>query len=338
MEKVLITGGLGTIGSCITAQCVKRGYDVTIIDDYSIGVENNLLYYLNDEEVKKIKIIKGSILNEKLVDEHMKDKGLCFHMAALLGTLRVVRHPYEMIKTNINGTHNVLEGAKKHNVKIVVPSTSMVYGNNPKIMVSENDDCFVGGNLNKSLWWYAITKMADECTTRALLFDESITALIIRPFNIVGPIQSALAGFVIPRFISSAIMGKSIPVYGSGEQTRSFVWTEDFVEALFKLIDKNVWNETVNIGSTYEIKIIDLAKRIIEKTKSGSEIIYVNPDRLFKGQFVEINGRIPCIKKLTDLTGTTDNDFKNVDFILDKFIEYYKTVKDENIWTYKPDY
>lgn len=336
--RILITGGLGTIGSCLTSTLYKQGHDIIIYDNFEIGSVNNLKYYgLKASDLSKIHFEIKSILNRTELERVLTDVDVCYHLAATLGTLNVVEQPVNMLNTNMIGTHNVLDIAVARNISTVIYSTSMVYGNNPKAQVNEEDECFVGGNVEKGLWWYAVSKLCDESYARAMMLEyPEAKILIIRPFNVVGPVQSAIAGFVVPRFVSAALQNEPLRVYGTGKQRRTFTWVGDHVSALMALMDKDVWRGTVNIGATDEITIYELASMIIERTESQSTIELLDPHELFNGQFVEINRRIPDISKLESIIGPSFFETP-IEDIIDNFISFYKK-SSPMLWSESPHY
>jgi UDP-glucose 4-epimerase len=322
--NILITGGLGTIGSCLSSYLVKKGYKVTIYDNQEIGSKNNLKFYLTNNEIKRIKIIKGDILNFKKLSILIKNTDYVYNLAATLGTLRVVKYPSRMLNVNSVATHKIIDYCIKVKKPLVIFSTSMVYGKNPKVSVNENDNLFVGGNTKIGLWWYAISKISEEAYANAKIKENPKAKIaIIRPFNVIAPVQNPTVGFVFPRFFSSSIKNDPILVYGNGQQRRTFTWAEDCVTCLIKLIEnKNYWRKTINIGGTNSISIRTLAKKIKNKTKSKSKIKFVNPKKFYGNHFVEIPKRAPDVKLLKKLIRYVPNT--SLDTMINKFHEFYK--------------
>ena len=320
---ILITGGLGTIGSCLTARLVKQGHKVTVYDNMEIGHSDNLKIYLSDPEISEIHIIKRDILDKEHMSVAVSGSDIVYHLAATLGTLNVVSQPSRMLNVNSLGTHLVSDLCVSNNIPLVLMSTSMVYGKNPKTSVSEKDDLFVKGDIDVGLWWYAISKMADEAYANSLLLENKrAKILIIRPFNVIAPLQSPAAGFVFPRFFRSAYLNEPLLVYGNGKQKRTFTWAPDFVDSLLKLVDKDVFRITVNIGGTESITISDLAKCIIKTTNSSSVIKYIDPQDLFSGQFDEIDQRSPDVSLLRSLSGVVPET--SINEMIVNFSSYYK--------------
>ena len=285
--KILITGGLGTIGSCLAAKLFSLGHDVIIYDNMEIGNLNNLKVYLSESEINKIKVIRRDILEKEHVALAISECDLVYHLAATLGTLNVVSQPSRMLNVNSYGTQIVADLCVARDIPLVVMSSSMVYGQNKKQKVSESDDLFVGGNVNVGLWWYAISKIADEAYVNSLML-ENIDAkiMIVRPFNVIAPVQSHIVGFVFPRFFRAAYSNQSLKVYGNGSQRRTFTWAPDFVDCVLKLVERQLWRDTFNIGGTESISINELAVKIIEISKSSSDIVYTDPQIYLKGSLL----------------------------------------------------
>lgn len=320
--RVLITGGLGTIGSCLTARMVKSGHDVTVYDNMEIGNVDNLKIYLHDDEVDTITIIQKDILDKGHISAAINNSDIVFHLAATLGTLNVVAQPSRMLNVNSMGTHFIADLATAKNIPLVLMSTSMVYGQNPKSKVSETDDLFVGGNLDVGLWWYAVSKMSDEAYANSIMLEnKKAKILIIRPFNVIAPVQHHASGFVFPRFFKSALNNDPLLVYGDGEQRRTFTWAPEFVECLLRLVDGNIWRETFNIGGVESISIIELAHKIKEHTNSSSEIKLIEPQGLYNNQFVEIEQRTPDVSKLKSHIGTAPET--SLDEMIVSFAKFY---------------
>ena len=324
MMKILVTGGLGTIGSCLSSRLYKQGYEVTIYDNQEIGTISNLKFYLKDDQIKKIKIINGDILNFKKLQSFIKGSDYVYNLAATLGTLRVVNFPSKMLNVNLIATHKIINYCVKIKKPLIIFSTSMVYGKNPKASVNENDNLFEGGNTKVGLWWYAISKLSEEAYANAVIKENPrAKILIIRPFNVIAPVQNPTVGFVFPRFFSNAMKNLPLLVYGNGTQKRTFTWAEDFVSCLIKLMNKNkYWQETINIGGTHSIMIKNLAKAIKNKTKSKSAIKFINPNKLYGNHFVEIQKRAPNVSKLKKMIGHVPNT--SLDTMIDKFYHFYK--------------
>ena len=327
--RILITGGLGVIGSCLAANLFRKGNEVTIYDNMEIGSIRNLKVYLNDEEISKISVIKKDILDKEEIALAISDSDMVYHLAATLGTLKVVAQPSRMLNVNSVGTHSIADLCVAAEVPLIMMSTSMVYGQNPKASVTEDDDLFIGGKLNLGLWWYAISKMADEAYANSLMLENSkAKILVIRPFNVIAPIQNHEVGFVFPRFFEAAFSDEPLLVYGDGSQERSFTWAPDFVDCLVKLVEKEIWRMTINIGGTDSISILDLAKKIVKVTNCNSEVKLIDPQALFNNQFVEIPKRVPNVSLLKEKIGIAPST--NIDQMISNFHKFYKAKSSNN--------
>lgn len=324
MKKILVTGGLGTIGSCLSSKLYKQGYKVTIYDNQEVGKLSNLKLYLTNEEIKEIKFIKGDILDFKKLKPIIKNSDYIFNLAATLGTLKVVNYPSRMLNVNLIATHKIIDYCVEENKPLIIFSTSMVYGKNTKVAVNEEDSLFVGGNTKVGLWWYAISKISEEAYANAIIKENpKAKILIIRPFNVIAPVQNPSVGFVFPRFFTNAMKNTPLQVYGDGTQKRTFTWAEDFVYCLLKLMKKNnIWRETINIGGTHSITIKKLAQTIKAKTQSKSSIEFIDPKILYDDHFVEIQRRSPDVSKLKKIIGNVPNT--SIEKMIEKFHEFYK--------------
>ena len=312
------------IGSCLAARYLQQGHEVTVYDNEETGSPQNLAYHLDPEAVERICVIRGDVLDVPALTRAMEGTDLCFHMAATLGTIKVVHQPRHMMKVNIVGTQNVLDLCVERKIPAVIASTSMVYGNNPSPVVREEDSLFVDGDMRKGLWWYAISKMADEAYARSVILeDPGAKVLIVRPFNVVAPVQSGTDGFVLPRFITAALEGLPLLVYGDGTQSRTFLWVTDFVDALMGVVAKGVWNQTINIGCDEEITILDLARDVVRLTESSSVVEMIEPQAIFRNQFAEIQRRVPDLSLLHGLVG--NREFTPVSEIILRFLDYYRS-------------
>lgn len=334
--KILITGGLGTIGSCLASNLLLSGNEVVIYDNMEIGNLNNLKVYLSDDQINKIKIIRKDILDKEHISFAISDCEMVYHLAATLGTLNVVAQPSRMLNVNSLGTHIVADLCVSKGVPLVIMSSSMVYGQNPKKKVSESDQLFIGGNVNVGLWWYAISKIADEAYINSLLLEnKDAKIMIIRPFNVIAPVQSHVVGFVFPRFFRAAHLNETLKVYGDGSQRRTFTWAPDFVKCLLLLVEKGFWRDTYNIGGTESISILELARKIVKISGSDSDVVLTDPQNLFKGQFVEIPQRVPDVRLLNEKIGIVPST--TLEKMLDNFNNFYKeklSISDDDLSHY----
>jgi UDP-glucose 4-epimerase len=303
----LITGGAGFIGSHLAERLIERGDHVTVIDDLSTGRGANLAG-LHDNA--SFAFVEGSVLDARLVEQLVGDADLVFHLAAAVGVDWVLRHPLRSLETNIQGTEHVLRASAAANGgrRVVIASTSEVYGKNHKDALSEDDDRVLG-SARLSRWFYASAKAIDEAFALAYWHERRLPVAVVRLFNTVGPRQTGRYGMVVPRFVRWAVRNEPLLVYGDGQQTRCFTNVHDAVQALIALMETpSAAGEIFNIGQPNEIRIIDLARRIIELTSSSSEIKLVPYDaEEAYGEraagFEDMRRRVPDASKLYAYTG-----------------------------------
>lgn len=316
--KILITGGAGFIGSHLTEELLRQGNSVTILDNLSTGTYENILPIKNN---RQFKFIKGDILDEKLVNKSVRGVDAVYHLAAAVGVELVVKKPLESLTTNIKGSENILNKACKYKKKVLVVSSSEIYGKNVNGPLKEDDDRVLGSPL-KTRWGYSTAKAVDEMLAYVYFKDKGLPVVIVRLFNTVGPRQSGAYGMVLPRFVKQALANEPLTVYGPGSQTRCFLHVKDAVWAIIKLMQSSpAVGEVFNVGSQEEISIEDLAKRIIEITASKSKIIYIPYDQAYEEGFEDMPRRIPDITKIFQLIG-----FKptvRLDGIIRDVIDYF---------------
>jgi UDP-glucose 4-epimerase len=291
--RVLVTGGAGFIGSHLADTLIARGDQVVALDNFSTGSTANIKHI-----IKNFEIIDGDIRNTDLVNDTIKDVDLVFHMAAALGVNTILESPLESISTNIAGSEVVLNAAANHKKRILIASTSEIYGKNPKQPLSETDDRVVG-SPQKIRWSYSDAKAIEEAMAFSLNQEKGLKVTTARLFNTVGPRQSAHYGMVVPRFVRSAIKNESLNIYGDGTQSRVFCHVGDVIEALLALVgtDKTI-NEVYNVGGTGEISIKDLADTVIKETKSQSSIEYIPYEKAYAPGFEDMQRRVPDISKI----------------------------------------
>ena len=299
--KVLITGGAGFIGSHLTEACLKKGHEVYIIDDLSAGSMDNVKTFKDYEQsAGNLFLFTDTILNHDLMLELTGTCDVVFHLAAAVGVRYILDNPLESIRTNIQGTEKVLELCNKFKKRVLIASTSEVYGKHLHAPLVETDN-IVYGPSSKFRWSYAASKLMDEFTALAYHRTSGLQVVIARLFNTVGPRQTGAYGMVIPRFVEQALNNEPLSVYGDGTQTRTFTYVEDVVNALIALMEHDQTNGQVfNIGGNEEIKISDLAKRIIQLTGSKSSIVFTPYDRVFGKDFEDMQRRVPCTEKLNN--------------------------------------
>jgi UDP-glucose 4-epimerase len=274
--KALITGGAGFIGSHLAETLLKAGHTVLVIDDLSTGSIENIEHL---KVFKSFHYVIESIMNYPLLSEWVDRSDVVYHLAAAVGVRLIVESPVRTIETNIGGTERVLEAANKKKKKVILASTSEVYGKNNNAPFKEDDD-MVLGSTTRSRWSYACSKAIDEFLALAYWKEEKLPVVITRLFNTVGPRQTGRYGMVIPRFVQQALMNEPLTVYGDGNQTRSFCYVLDTVQAIVELsMHPKAVGEVFNIGSTEELTIKALAEKVIRITQSKSRIQYIDYDK-----------------------------------------------------------
>jgi UDP-glucose 4-epimerase len=296
--RVFITGGAGFIGSHLCDALLAEGKEVTILDNLSTGSKKNIAHLEG-----KIKVFQGDIRDQKLVESLVAESDLILHMAAALGVDNILENPTESISTNFYGSEIVLNAATKYDKRIIIASTSEIYGKNPKQPLSETDDRVIGAP-QKLRWTYSDAKALEEATAHALFLTNNLKVTTVRLFNTVGPRQTGKYGMVIPRFINAALEDKPIKIFGDGSQSRVFCHVEDTVKALLLLTlnDKSI-GEVFNIGGKGEITILDLAKMIINQTNSKSEITFINYEDAYTVGFEDMARRVPDVSKIKLFAG-----------------------------------
>ncbi len=321
--KVLITGGAGFIGSHLAEACLQRGDDVYIIDDLSTGSRDNIRPFEEDERYRgRFFVHIDTILNHNSLLELTGICDVVFHLAAAVGVRYILENPLESIKTNIQGTEKVLELCAKFKKKVLIASTSEVYGKHTHAPLAETDN-IVYGPSSKFRWSYAASKLMDEFTALAYYRIKGLEVVITRLFNTVGPRQTGAYGMVIPRFVEQALAGRPLTVYGDGRQTRTFTYVEDVVDALMALVDcRDAVGEVFNVGGTEETTIVDLARRIIALTGSPSAIELIPYEKAFGKDFEDMRRRVPSIEKIKGLIGF--EPASDLDGILEKVIAHMR--------------
>lgn len=320
--KALITGGAGFIGSHLAQELIGEGYKVAVLDNLSTGRLENVLHL---KENPDFELVIGTVLNEYLVDKLVEKCDVIFHLAAAVGVELIVKKPLESLTTNIKGSETVLEMAYRYNKKILITSTSEIYGKNVNGPLKEGDDRILGSPL-KARWSYSTAKAVDEMLAYVYWKEKHVPSIIVRLFNTVGPGQTGYYGMVVPRFIEQALNNQPLTVYGTGKQSRCFVHVKDVVQALIKLAkDPRAVGEVFNIGSQEELTIEQLAKEIIKITKSKSRIKYIPYEKAYEEGFEDMQRRIPDTSKINKLIG-----FKptyNLSEIVKDIVKYRKNSK-----------
>src|SRR5712692_8382683 len=316
--RYLITGGAGFIGSHLAERLLRGGHSVTVIDDLSTGAIHNIEHLKNRPGFR---YVIDTIFDRPLLAELIDDCDAVFHLAAAVGVKLIVESPVHTIETNVKGTEAVLDCANKKKKKVLLASTSEVYGKATKIPFSEEDDSVLGPTC-KGRWSYACSKAIDEFLALAYWREKKLPTLIVRLFNTVGPRQTGQYGMVIPTFVKQALSGRPITVYGSGEQTRCFCYVGDVIGALMKLMDdESAVGEVFNVGSNREITILDLARKVKELTNSRSEITFVPYDEAYEEGFEDMPRRVPDTSKVNRQVGFQPE--KSLDGIIESVIEFH---------------
>ena len=316
--KILVTGGAGFIGSHIVDALSLENHEIVVLDNLMTGTKRNLDSHLKSG---RIKLIQGDIKDVEHVKNAFNGVDFCFHYAAAVGVDLILKDPIESIRNNIYGTENIMSTASEHGIPMIFASTSEIYGKNPSKVLTEDSDRVVG---NPALWrWsYSDAKALDEAFASALASLNGFKVKTIRYFNTVGPRQSEFYGMVIPKFVSAAINNRTIRVYGDGTQKRVFCHIDDAVAGTLSLWRKNSgYGEVFNLGGLEEITILDLAKLVIEKTNSKSEIEFVPYSELKKLGYEDIPRRVPGVEKLTSATNW--RPVKGIERILSDYIEFF---------------
>jgi UDP-glucose 4-epimerase len=296
--RVFITGGAGFIGSHLADHYVNAGDQVTLLDNFSTGAQENIAH-LEDA----VTTVDGDIRNIELIEQLTKDADLVLHMAAALGVNTILESPLESMSTNITGSEVVLLAAAKYNKRIIIASTSEIYGKNPKQPLSETDDRVVGAP-QKIRWTYSDAKAIEEAMAFALHQESKLPVTTVRLFNTVGPRQTGCYGMVVPRFVQAALKNEPISIYGDGTQSRVFCHVDDAVQAIVAMANADsTIGDVYNVGGTGEVTIKELAEKVIAITGSTSAITYTPYSDAYPAGFEDIQRRVPDISKIKAALG-----------------------------------
>jgi len=297
---VLVTGGAGFIGSHLCEKLVLQGRTVCVLDDLSTGHLSNIQPLL---DTPGFHFIEDSVLNQSAVDDCVAKAGEVIHLAAAVGVENVIRKPVETIETNVSGTENILRAARRTGSKVLIASTSEVYGKSWQVPFKEDGDIVLGAT-SRNRWSYACSKALDEFLALAYNHSYGLPVVVCRFFNTVGPRQSGRYGMVLPRFINQALTGQPMTVYGNGTQTRCFSLVSEVIDSALSLMETpDAVGNVVNIGSTEEITILELARRVREISGSSSEIVMIPYEDAYPPDFEDMQRRVPDVSKLLALTG-----------------------------------
>lgn len=315
--KALITGGAGFIGSHLAEELLRRGHRVLILDDLSTGSRENVELFVGRDDVR---FVMGTVLEGRIVRSLVDDADVVFHLAAAVGVRYIIEHPLRTLQINVQGTETVLEACRWAGRKVIIASTSEVYGKNGNGRFHEDDD-LVLGNTTTRRWGYACSKALDEFLAMAYYRDKGLPVVVVRFFNTCGPRQTGRYGMVIPRFVRQALQGEPITVYGDGKQTRSFTYISDAVEAVLGLAEHPAAvGQVFNIGNPEGITIEGLAVKVKTLAGSSSPIRYIPYAEAFAGGFEDMLYRVPDISKIQGLIGYAPK--VPLDEILRRVIEY----------------
>jgi len=296
--RAFITGGAGFIGSHLADSLVARGDSVTILDNLSTGLKENIAHILD-----KVTFVEGDIRNQEHVEELTKDAEVVFHLAAAVGVQTIMNHTVDSVSTNFAGSEVVMQAALKFDKRLIIASTSEIYGKNPSQPLSETDDRVVG-TPQKIRWSYADAKALEEAVAYSLFVSAGLKQTTLRFFNTVGPRQSERYGMVLPRFAQAALKNKPIPVHGDGSQSRVFCHIEDVIKAVLLICsDDSTIGEVFNVGGVGEITIRNLAERIISRVNSDSVISFTPYSDAYPAGYEDMQRRVPNITKIKDLLG-----------------------------------
>ena len=316
--KSLITGGAGFVGSHLADRLVERGDQVILLDDLSTGRFANIEHLIGGPTVE---FVLGSVLNADLVDHVVSKADVVYHLAAAVGVNLIVEKPLESLMTNIRGTETVVEKAHKYGRRLLLTSTSEIYGKNTSDKLSEDDDRILGSPL-KSRWSYSAAKAIDEILAYTYWREKGLETIIARLFNTVGPRQTGSYGMVMPRFVGQALRNQPITIFGDGTQTRCFCHVNDVVGGLVSLAaHPEAIGKVFNIGGSQEISICDLAKRIIELSGSKSQLEFIPYDVAYETGFEDMVRRVPDTDRARRLVGF-ETSFDLDDMIRSVITEY----------------
>jgi UDP-glucose 4-epimerase len=298
--RILVTGGAGFIGSHLAEECLRRGHEVWALDDLSTGRLDNLSSFSHSP---RFRFVEGNVMDATLVNGLVAQCDRVFHLAAAVGVKYVLENPLRSLLTNIRGTEVVLEAASTHGRKIVLASSSEVYGKGVTVPFAEDDDRLIGPT-HKLRWSYACGKAVDECLAQAYYQQHQLPVVIVRCFNTCGPRQSGAYGMVIPNMIERALRGDPIHVYGDGQQSRCFSAVSDVVRAMLLLADsREAEGQVFNAGSDEEVTVVELARRIKRMCHSDSAIELVPYEQVYGQSFEDMRRRVPDLRKIRRFVG-----------------------------------
>jgi UDP-glucose 4-epimerase len=318
--RALITGGAGFIGSHLAESLLALGHEVDVIDNLSTGSIRNIAHL---KQHARFKYVIDTLTNEPVLAELIDRNDVVFHFAAAVGVKLIVEQPVYTIETNVHGTEVVLKHANKKKKKVVIASTSEVYGKSSAIPFHEDADLVMGPTV-KHRWAYACSKAIDEFLALAYYKERNLPVIIVRFFNTVGPRQTGQYGMVLPSFVRQALAGKPITVFGDGTQSRSFTYVADVVRCLINLIDEpRAVGQVFNIGNEEEVTILQLAELVKSMSGSASDIEFIPYDKAYEAGFEDMPRRVPDLTKVRGLVGYRPE--VQLTEIVTRVIEYFRT-------------
>ncbi len=298
--RALITGGAGFIGSHLAERLIRADHEVIVVDDLSTGSLDNISAI---KDHRRFRFVFDNVQNSRSMHVLVDQCDVVYHLAAAVGVQLIVDRPVHTIETNIHGTEVVLDIANKFRKKILLASTSEVYGKSEVVPFREDDDTVLG-STRFSRWSYACSKAIDEFLGLAYYEQYGLEVVIVRLFNTVGPRQTGQYGMVIPRFVEKALNNEPLTIYGTGKQARCFGYVDDAVNALIALMEKpNACGRLYNVGNTEEITIEDLADKIIKLTNSSSKKQFLSYEQAYGKEFDDMMRRVPCVDRLRQTVG-----------------------------------
>ncbi|MCU1406200.1 MAG: nucleoside-diphosphate sugar epimerase [Glaciihabitans sp.] len=298
--RTVVTGGAGFVGSHLVEYLLDQGDDVIVIDDMSTGSPQNLLALRNNPHLR---VVTGSILDKGVVNSVVQGSDRVFHLAAAVGVRLIVEEPLTSLRTNIHGTENILDACRDHGARLLLVSTSEIYGKNTADRLHENSDRILGSPL-LSRWTYAAAKGIDEAFAHAYWTEFGLEVAIVRLFNTVGPRQTGRYGMVVPNLVGQALRDEPMTVFGDGTQTRCFSYVGDVVPAMVKIAETpEAYGQAYNLGGAEEVSILDLAARIVKVTGSSSEVTLISYEDAYAPGFEDMRRRVPDNTKANNLVG-----------------------------------
>lgn len=298
--KILITGGAGFVGSHLADKLIAEGHEVTVIDDLSTGRYSNVEHLEGHE---RFHLIIDTVLNQPLMEELVRETDRVFHMASAVGVRLIMEQPVKTIETIFHGTDVVLKFCSRYRKRVLIPSTSEVYGKGASVPFREQDDLLTGAT-DKHRWAYACAKTLDEFLALAHWKETRLPVVVVRLFNTVGPRQTGQYGMVVPRFVHAAMKNEPISIHGDGTQSRCFGHVLDVVEGLTKVLETPAcFGQVINLGNDEETSIKQLAEKAIELAGSSSELHFVSYDEVYGEGFEDMQRRVPSLDKAKRLVG-----------------------------------